>query len=236
MKSSRLAMAAAILAAGVPQISRAAELQRSTLMAWNAYLTAADSHMQERIAGKQPFLLTHESGGRAARLRRGEVVIAPATANGTESVPNGLIHDWIGAVFIPHATIESLGAVVHDYNKYQQVYRPVVTASRTLACTEARQEFLMVWQRRILFVSAAMQGHYQAHDVILDSRRGYYVADATEVREIAGYGHRDEHLLPPDTGNGFIWRIHSIARYEERDGGVYLELEAIALTRDIPHP
>lgn len=29
-------------------------------------------------------------------------------------------------------------------------------------------------------------------------------------------------------------RIHSIARYEERDGGVYFELEAIALTRDIP--
>ena len=34
--------------------------------------------------------------------------------------------------------------------------------------------------------------------------------------------------------SGFIWRLHSIARYEERDGGVYLELEAIALTRDLP--
>jgi hypothetical protein len=41
-------------------------------------------------------------------------------------------------------------------------------------------------------------------------------------------------LLPPGTGNGFIWRIRSVARYEERDGGVYLELEAMALTRDIP--
>jgi hypothetical protein len=83
-------------------------------------------------------------------------------------------------------------------------------------------------------MSAAMQGHYQAHDVVLDARRGYSVADAVEVRENERYGHAGERLLPPDTGNGFIWRIRSIARYEERDGGVYLELEAIALTRDIP--
>ena len=69
---------------------------------------------------------------------------------------------------------------------------------------------------------------------MLDPNRGYSVADAVEIREIEGYGHRDERLLPPNIGSGFIWRIRSITRYEERDGGVYLELEAMALTRDIP--
>src|SRR5262249_19058471 len=64
--------------------------------------------------------------------------------------------------------------------------------------------------------------------------RGYNVADTTQVQEIENYGHPGEHLLPPGTGNGFIWRLRSMARYEERDGGVYFELEAIALTRDIP--
>ena len=60
------------------------------------------------------------------------------------------------------------------------------------------------------------------------------VVEAVEVREIEGYGHNGERLLPPDSGNGFIWRIRSVARFEERDGGVYLELEAMALTRDVP--
>jgi hypothetical protein len=69
---------------------------------------------------------------------------------------------------------------------------------------------------------------------MLDANRGYSVAEAVEIREIEGYGHADERLLPPNTGNGFIWRIRSVTRYEERDGGVYLELEAMALTRDIP--
>ncbi len=91
----------------------------------------------------------------------------------------------------------------------------------------------MVWQRRVLFLNAAMEGRYQAQDIMVNSRRGYNV-DATQVREIENYGHSGEHPLPPDTGNGFLWRIHSIARYEERDGGVYLELEAIVLARDIP--
>jgi hypothetical protein len=92
----------------------------------------------------------------------------------------------------------------------------------------------MVWQHKILFVNAAIEGQYLAHEVALDGRRGYSIANTTLVREIESYGQNDERLLAPGQGNGFIWRMHSIARYEERDGGVYLELEAIALTRDIP--
>jgi hypothetical protein len=214
--------------------SRAAELQPATLQAWDSYLHEVNVRVERRGANDQPFLWTDESPDRAVRVRRGEVLIAPVIGHGTGTVPNGLIHDWIGAIFIPGGTIGGLSAVIHDYDHYQQVYRPAVTASQSLTCTAGEQEFLMVWQRHVLFVNAAMQGHYQAHDVTLDLHRGYNVADAAEIRQIEGYGRANQHFLPADTGSGFIWRIHSIARYEERDGGVYLELEGIALTRDIP--
>ena len=92
----------------------------------------------------------------------------------------------------------------------------------------------MVWRRRALFVTSVIQSSYHVHDVAVDARRGYSVADTTSVQQIEDYGHAGEHLLPPGSGNGFIWRLHSIARYEERDGGVYLEIEAMALSRDIP--
>jgi hypothetical protein len=219
---------------GAARIGIAAELQPETLEAWNAYLKSADLQMQNRLAGGRPFLWTDESPERAARVRHGEVLIAPVVGSGTEGVPHGLIHDWIGAIFITGARVDDLWAVVHDYDNYQRMYRPVVTSAKTLACSDTSQEFQMVWQRKVLFVSAAMQGHYQAHDVMLDSHRGYSTAESVEIREIEKYGHPDEHLLPAGTGNGFIWRIRSMARYEERDGGVYLELEAVALTRDVP--
>lgn len=230
----RASIVAFLLAAYAAPIADSAELQPATLNAWNAYVHDAGSHTQQRGAGGLPFLWMDESPDRAARVRRGEVVVAPVVGHGTEDVPHGLIHDWIGAIFIPGGTVGSLWAVVHDYDGYRQMYQPVVTSSRTLACADNSQEFQMVWQRKVLFISAAIEGHYQARDVMLDAHRGYSTAEAVEVREIEGYRQPGEHLLPPDTGNGFIWRIRSVARYEERDGGVYLELEAMALTRDIP--
>jgi hypothetical protein len=211
-----------------------AELQPATLKAWDEYIRTADSRMQSRLEAGQPFLWTDESPDRELRVRRGEIVVAPVSGKGTEEVPNGLIHDWIGAAFLPHATIESLLAVVHDYDRYKDVYKPVVINSKTIATSAADEEFSMTWERRVLFVTAAIEGQYRAHDFAVDAHRGYNIANTTRVQEIEDYGHAAERLLPPDRGNGFIWRMYSIARYEERDGGVYLELEAIALTRDVP--
>ncbi len=145
-----------------------------------------------------------------------------------------MIHDWIGAAFIPNATIQRLFRVVHDYNRYKDFYKPVVADSKTLACSAEDQEFFMLWQRRVLFLNAALEGRYQSHDVVVDARRGYTVAETVKVQEVEDYGRTGQHLLPPDTGTGLIWRLRSIARYAERDGGVYLELEVVALTRDIP--
>jgi hypothetical protein len=234
MKRRRFLFGAFVLTACAVQIEWAAELQPTTLLAWNEYVRKADLRMQDRAASRAPFLLLDESADRAARLRRGEVVIAPVVGQGSQQIDHGLIHDWIGAVFIPGATLDKVLSVIRDYDNYQNVYQPVVALSKMLACSDSSQEFQMVWQRKVLFVRAAMQGRYQAHGVILDSHHGYSVAEAVEMREIEGYRHSGERLLPPDTGHGFIWRIRSVARFEERDGGVYLELEALALTRDVP--
>jgi len=234
MKALSMPFALALLAAGEPILLNAIELQAGTMQAWTDYISAADSQMQARLDGQRPFLWADEVPDRRSRLRRGEVLIAPVSGHGTQSVPNGLIHDWIGAVFIPNATLAGLLAVVHDYDRYKEFYKPAVVDSKILACTESDQSFSMVWQRRVMFVNASIEGQYQAHDFAVDERRGYSITATTSVQEIEGYGHSDEHLLPPGQGNGFIWRLHSIVRYEERDGGLYLELEAIALTRDIP--
>lgn len=212
----------------------AAELQSATLTAWDEYIRGADSSMQARLDAQGPFLWADEAPDRRSRLVHGEIQVAPVTGHGTRRVPHGLIHHWIGAVFIPHASVQGLLSVVHDYDGYKEFYKPVVVDSNMLACTETGLEFNMIWHHRVLFVDTAVEEQYQAHDFAVDARRGYNIADTTRVQEIEGYGQSGEHLLPAGHGNGFIWRVHSIARYQERDGGVYLELEAIVLTRDIP--
>lgn len=234
MRVFRLLFSASLIAGCVPMLMEAMELQSGTVKAWDEYIRGAESRNQTRGEAGRPFLWIDESPERRAHVQRGGIVVAPVVGRGTQSVLGGLIHDWIGAVFIPNATTEDLYRVLHDYDRYKDIYKPVVADSKTLACTDEDQEFAMVWQRRVLFVNAAIEGHYRAHDITIDDRRGFNVADATRLQEIDDYRHTNQRLLAPDTGRGFIWRLHSVARYEKIAGGTYLELEVIALTRDIP--
>jgi hypothetical protein len=234
MQAARITIGLTLLAVSSPGLLSAIVLEPDTLKAWEEYIRNADSRMQTRLDGHGRFLWTDEAPDRCGRLQRGEVLVSPVTGRGTQSVAGGLIHDWLGAVFIPNATLESLLAVVHDYGRYKEFYKPVVADSKVVACTETDQKFSMVWQHRVLLINAAIEGQYHARDFAIDARRGYNIANTTQVQEIESYGRSGEYLLPPGQGSGFIWGLHSIARYEQRDGGVYLELEAIALTRTIP--
>jgi hypothetical protein len=233
MRSSHALMRSALIVATVTLASQAMELKKDTLAAWTDYVRGADARM-ERVANGRPFLWVDESAARLARVQRGQVLVEPMVGRGTRDVSNGLIHDWMGAAFIPNTSAQTLLAVLHDYDRYQDIYKPAVTESKQLTCGEAEQEFSMKWARHVLFVTAAIQGRYRAHDVMLDAHHGYQIADSISVREIEGYGQATERLLPEDRGQGFLWRVHTMLRYAERDGGVYVELEAIALTRDIP--
>jgi len=232
MKPARTLVGFVLFTVGLPGL-RAIELQPSTLKAWDDYIRTADSAMKARLNG-QPFLWVDEASGRSAALQRGKTLVAPAVGNGITAVPGGLIHHWIGAVFIPRASITSLHAVFRDYDHYRDYYKPVVADSKRLPCTGADERFSMTWAHRVLFVNAAIEASYQTRDFTVDARRAYNIATTVQVREIEAYGQPDERLLPPGQGSGYIWRMQGIARFEERDGGVYLEIEAIALTRDIP--
>jgi hypothetical protein len=229
-----LAKVLALVVAGIAGVARAAELTSDTIAAWDTYVRNTEVAMRPRLNGGRAFLWTDEAEDRKRRVRVGNIVVAPALEDGIQAVPGGIIHHWIGAIFVSNATARTLLAVLDDHENYKSIYKPAVVDSRSLGGDGEEQEFSMVWVRHVLFVHAAMLGHYRSHDFVVDERRGYSVADATRIQEIENYRKPGERCLPPGNGAGFIWRIHSISRYEERDGGVYLEVEALALSRDIP--
>ena len=233
VRTKRFFAIAAVVAVAAAR-GNAAELQRDTVGAWQEYLQRAGVRMHRRLDAGKAFLWQDEAAGRRQRARQGEILVAPMVGRGTQAVPNGLIHHWIGAVFIPNASIDLVMGIVHDYDRYKDMYKPVVTDSQSIGAGAEGREFSMVWQKHVLFVNAAIRGRYRTRDITLDSHRGYSVVEATSLQQIEDCGRQGEHLLPPDTGTGLIWRIHSISRYQECDGGVYLEIEVIVLSRDIP--
>jgi len=58
--------------------------------------------------------------------------------------------------------------------------------------------------------------------------------NSTRVAEVESAGEPGEHEKPIGNDSGFLWRLNSYWRFWERDGGVYVQLEAVSLTRDIP--
>jgi len=227
-------IASALLGVAMLTAAQGAELNPQTVRAWNQYVREADAAMRARLEPGRHFLWTDQAPDRAERVRKGEILIAPVDGAGMHHVPDGLIHHWVGAMFIPGATLQGVLAVAHDYARYKEIYKPKVLDSTLLACGDSRQEYSMLWMNNVLFVNAALQSRYEARDFPAGPGRWYAIAHVTSAQEIQDYGKSGERLLPEGEGNGFIWKLQSIARYEERDGGVYLELEAIGLTRDIP--
>jgi hypothetical protein len=214
--------------------ANAANLKPETVAAWDQYLDIAKANLQKRIQHGGSFLWTLESPERAARVRNGEIVAAPAPGTNPKKVPAGLIHHWMGAMFLPDVKIDQVLEVTRDYDRYKQYYQPSVIESKTIAREDTIDRFSMRIMNKTLFLKTALDADYQATNVRLDDRRMYSISQTTRLQEIEETGQPGEHRIPEGEGGGYIWKLFSIARFEQRDSGVYVEFEAVALSRDIP--
>jgi hypothetical protein len=212
----------------------AANLGADTKQAWDAYLQAATTAMQARLQPGAKFLWLDDQAGRTEHVRKKGPYILPVGDQIPKPIPSGLIHDWLGAGFVPNATIPDILKVVRDYDRYSEVYRPGVVDSKLISTDGPVDKFLLCFANRSVVAKTALDAEGEARYIQVDEHRWYAYSNTTHIREVAKFGTSEQHTLPEDEGTGLIWRLASFTRLEERDGGVYAELEAIALSRDIP--
>ncbi len=211
----------------------AAELQPETLSSWDRYIQAADGAMHARLLPGHKFLWIDEAPDRRQQLRQGEI-LASNYEGSAEKVPSGLIHHWIGAAFFPNTKMDDVLGVVRDYSRYKDYYNPSVIDSHTIQQTADTDRFSMLLMNKAFFLKTALAGEYRSVYAQAGNKRWYGIASSVRMQEVEDYGGAGEHKLPSDQGSGYIWRMHSITRFEEADGGVYVEMETVALSRDIP--
>ncbi len=204
----------------------------ATVEAFQRYIRLTESRLDARLEGGSGSLWA-DTPQRRARLRTEELVCEPVVRHGEFPIPGGLIHDWVGGVFIPGVALEDVLALVQDYDNHQITYKPEVVASRLLRRDGNHfQIYLRLLKHKVITVVLDTE-----HDVRyspLAGKRWRSRSHSTRIAEIRDPGGPRERALPAGRDHGFLWRLDSYWTFQEADGGVYVECEAVSLTRNVP--
>ena len=204
-----------------------------TIEAFEGYISQAEAAMEQTLCAGAPFLWSDLVPERTQQVQAGKVLAQFWAGRAPVEVPNGLIHDWIGASLIPGTTVKDTLALIQDYDNHKNIYKPEVIASKLIRHHgNDFQIYLRLLKKKILTV--VLDTDHDVHYRSLDPSRWACRSYTTRISEVQDAGSSKETVLPPDTGFGFLWRLYSYWRFQERDGGVYCECRAISLTRDVP--
>ena len=226
------------------QAANIVQLKPRTLEAFESYIRDAEAAMQTSLKGSGAFLWSDTDPQRAQQVRQGKVVAQLWAGDWPVKIPNGLIHDWIGAVFVPNATVEQTLALVQNYDNHKNIYQPEVIDSKLISRQgNDFQIFLRLLKKKIITV--VLNTDHDAHYSEAGPGRWFCRSYSTRIAEVEDVGTEKEHALEPDTGYGFLWRLYSYWKFDEKSderratvpaaNGVYIECRAISLTRDIPY-
>jgi hypothetical protein len=227
-------LAAALSVAGV----HAAELHDRTAAAFDRYTAATEAQMDD--AGRR-FL--HVDGLPDAQRRsalqaveRGEVVIdrkATLDRGKTIAVPDGLLHHWIGTVFVPGARLDQALVLMQDYDRHADIFKPAIVRSKLVSRDgDTYRVFLRFSMKKVITVVVNTDNEARFKRLARD--RAESRIRSLRVAEVEAPGTAGEREKPVGNDGGFLWRLNTYWRFLERDGGTFIQCEAVSLSRGIP--
>lgn len=229
-------------AAAAPAPALPLELKPRTAEAYDRYVRMTDERNRAELAAGKVFL-KFDALPAAQRnlveedLRNGVVNVEPlATLDATGksiAAPDGMIHHWIGSVFIPGASVAQVLALVQDYENHAVVYKPEVLASRILQHDGSFYRVHFRFLKKKVLTVVLNTDHDVRYETLSD-RRTVSRSFTTRIAEVENPGESDEREKPVGRDSGFMWRLDTWWRFEEREGGTFVQCESVSLSRSIP--
>jgi hypothetical protein len=215
---------------------RAVELKPETAQAFDRYVKLTEAELDQRMRpGNFLYMDKHPREKSALWIGQPQIVPHQTLDNGQEiPIPDGLVQDWIGAMFLPGVTLDKVRTVLQDYANYKNYFRPDVIESRLDKKEGDRFDiFLRLSKTQVL--TAILNTKYSVQYGKLDTSRMYVNSHSTRIAQVKNPRKKkyDQEETPGDD-DGLLWRMNSYWRLQEADDGVYAELEAVSLSRDIP--
>jgi hypothetical protein len=219
-------------------VVQAADLQPNTVQAFDRYVALTEAGLDAAAPGalRVDALAEARRAEALAELVRGGIAIERLrTRQGGRDidVPGGLIHHWVGTVFVPGSTTEAAVRLLQDYDRHAEIYPPAVQRSKVLSRDgDMFTMFLRFYQKKVISVVVNSE-----HSAIF-SRPTPGEASArirsTRIAEVENPGTPSELEKPVGRDGGYLWRLNTYWRFVERNAGVFIQCESVTLTRGIP--
>jgi hypothetical protein len=187
------------------------------------------------------FLWIDGLGETGRRARRGELekgLVAMERLEVRDSgkeidIPGGLVHHWIGAMFVPGATVDEAVALMQDYNRHADIFKPAIARS-TLTSREGDVFHVALRFHMKKIITVVVNTDNEARFTRLGADRVQSRIISQRVAEVENPDTPGEQEKPVGQDGGYLWRLYTYWHFLERDGGTYVQCEAISLTRSIP--
>jgi hypothetical protein len=215
------------------QFAFSTKLKPRTVLEFDHYAQTVEQQLSTRWQGKRPFLFVTDVPSDQERVLKGDLLIRPASPDNPVRISDGLIHDWLGDVFIPNTTMQKVIGILEDFNRHAQLYPEVVT-SRTLR--RNGNDIVGYWrlQRKLQLIPVAFDVEQEAYYRQVAPGKWICRAYARKISEVDNPGTSGEKILPPGEGQGFLWRLYAYWSLEAVNHGVLAECRTVSLSRSIP--
>jgi hypothetical protein len=214
----------------------AAQPTPAATAAFSAYAGKIESRLAQQHQSRDTFLAPEakDSSSELAQLKAGELIIEQLTPSTGAETSGSLLHHWRGTAFVPGAKAADFERLTQDFQSYPRIFAPQIVRAKMLARTGDQVEASMrIRQKHVITV--VLDTAYDIAYGQLDPQHGYSISRSTKISEVYAPGTSAERVLSPDEEQGFLWRLNTYWSYEEKDGGLYLQIEAVSLTRSIPY-
>jgi hypothetical protein len=199
--------------------------------AWKTYVDQTRLRINDELKVLPPRLR-----GNLADLKTGKIHIEHMETKDAAKkeiiIPDGTVHHWLAAIFIPGVTLDKVTSWVQTYPQYKDYFNDVERAEIRSHSGDTFDIFLRLKRSKL-----GITAHFNTkHHVTFGPRGTGFLAsisESTEVRQVKDAGTSTEKEYPVGDDSGYVWRLNSYWRYTERDGGVIVECETIGLSRSL---
>lgn len=208
-------------------------LKPQTVTAFTSYTDQVEGQLNQRWSGKRAFLQLDEDPAEKRKVLSGALLIEPDLQPNPRSIPDGLIHDWYGAVYIPNCDMGRVLKVLQDFNHHAAIYPQIIKSHLIRRDGNAFTGYWRIEQKGQI-VPAVFDVTQTARYSEIEPGKWTESSHADDIQAVEALGSSKERTLPAGEGMGLMWKLYSYWSLEQAGDGVLAECRTVSLSRGVP--